>query len=90
MDAKLAIAAAKAHLQDVFADEMMSAARVEEIWLEDDGRIWCVTLSFFRKPDELLTNVAGRFATNDSKVIRIENKAGGGPLSIKDRVRVAA
>ena len=54
MDVKQAVAAAKAHLLDVFGAELMSAPRLEEVWFEDAQRVWCVTLGFFRKPDELM------------------------------------
>ena len=89
MDVKQAVAAAKVHLLDVFGAELMSTPRIEEVWFEDVGRIWCVTLGFFRKPDELATKAAGTYSTYDYKVVRIED-ASGNPLSIKNRDQVAA
>ena len=89
MDVKQAVAAAKVHLLDVFGAELMSAPRIEEVWFEDVGRVWCVTLGFFRKPDDLMAKAAGTFSTYDYKVVQIEDFSGK-PLSIKNRDRVAA
>ena len=75
MDAKQAASAAKAHLVDVFAGELPSDPRLEEVWFEDAERVWCVTLGFFRKPEEVL-KAAGTYSTFDYKVVRIEDVSG--------------
>ena len=89
MDAKQAVEAAKSHLLDVFGAEMMSAPRIEEVWFEEAERQWCVTLGFFRKPDDLVAKAAGTFSTYDYKVVRIEDITGK-PRSIKNREQAAA
>ena len=89
MDVKQAVAAAKAHLLDVFGAELMSAPRLEEVWFDDAERVWCVTLGFFRKPDDLMTKAAGSFSTYDYKVVRVEDSTGK-PRSIRNREQAAA
>ncbi len=89
MDAKQAVEAAKAHLLDVFGAEMMSAPRLEEVWFEDTEKVWCITLGFFRKPDELMAKASGTFSTYDYKVVQVEDVTGS-PRSIKNRERAAA
>lgn len=87
MNAKQVVSLAKAHLGETFADEMFSEPRLEEIWFEDAEKVWCVTLGFFRKPDDL-TKATGSFATFDYKVVRLTES--GTPVSIKNRERAAA
>lgn len=89
MDVKQAVAAAKAHLLDVFGAEMMSDPRLEEVWFDEGERVWCVTLGFYRKPDELMSKVAGSFSTYDYKVVRLEG-VDGKPRSIRNREQAAA
>lgn len=88
MDVKQAVDAAKSYLQDVFGAEVTTAPRLEEVWFDDDDRSWCVTLGFFRKPDDLSKNL-GIFSTYAYKVVRIDNSSER-PNSIMDRERVAA
>ncbi len=88
MEAKEAIAAAKAYLEELFGPELMSPPRLEEIWFDESDKAWCVTFGFFRKPDEVL-KTTGRYSTYVYKVVRL-TKATGTPVSIKDRDRVAA
>ena len=88
MDAKQAIATAKKHLLEMFQDEMLSPPRLEEIWFDDSKYVWCVTLGFFRKPDDLL-KATGTFSTFVYKVVRIDD-ATGQPQSIRNREAAAA
>ena len=88
MNAKQVVGLAKAHLRETFADELLSEPRLEEIWFEDADKTWCVTLGFFRKPDEQLTKATGSFSTFDYKVVRLAES--GKPISIKNRERAAA
>lgn len=87
MDPKQAVETAKSYLSEMFAAELMSAPRLEEVWFDDAEKVWCVTLGFYRKPDELL-KAAGRFSTYDYKVIRLD--VNGTPRSIKNREPAAA
>ena len=89
MEVKQAIGTAKAHLLDLFGAELMSQPRLEEVWFEDADNAWCVTLGFFRKPDELTTRAAGTYSTYDYKVVQIDDDTGK-PKSIRNRDRVAA
>lgn len=88
MDAKEAIARARSYLDELFGDEMMSAARLEEVWRDKTENVWCVTFGFFRKPEDVLKST-GRFATYEYKVVRI-NPATGEPVSIRNRDTAAA
>ena len=88
MDVKQAVEAAKTYLQEVFGSELMTAPRLEEVWFDEDHKSWCVTLGFFRKPDDV-TKTMGPFSTYSYKVVRVESMFGK-PVSIKDRERAAA
>ena len=48
MDAKQAIALAKRHLTDLFAEELTSPPTLEEIWLDEAKNEWSVTLGVRR------------------------------------------
>lgn len=86
MDVKQAIATAKQHLSDVFADEMMSPPQLEEVWFDDSEQHWCITLGFWRKPT---APMVGSFANRDYKVVRL-SEANGKPVSIRNRELSAA
>ena len=88
MDVKQAVEIARSYLQEVFGNELMSPPRLEEVWLDEDSGVWCLTFGFYRKPDDL-TKVIGTFSTYSYKVVRVDDKTGK-PLSIKDRERAAA
>jgi hypothetical protein len=45
MDVKEAVSIAKAHARDVFDGE---TARIEEVWFEQQGAEWCVTIGLQR------------------------------------------
>ena len=48
MDAKVAIALAKQHISEVFADELTSPPTLEEIWFDERKQEWFVTLGIRR------------------------------------------
>ena len=89
MDAKQAVATAKTHLLEIFADEMLSAPRLEEIWLDESEHVWCITFGFFRKPDSALTSMTGTFSSFEYKVVRVDD-ATGQSRSIRNREPAAA
>ncbi len=88
MNAKQVVSIAKTHLRETFADELLWEPRLEEIWFEDAEKVWCVTLGFFRKPDEHLRKATGTFSTFDYKIVRLTED--GKPLSIRNRESAAA
>jgi hypothetical protein len=51
MDIKQAVRLAKASVQDLFGDQVVSDPILEEMEFDDDGKFWWVTLGFFRVPD---------------------------------------
>lgn len=61
---KDAVACAKAHLQDLYADDVPQALALEEINKVEDGakQLWAVTLGFQRKRDVSVARDAGASA----------------------------
>jgi hypothetical protein len=87
MEVKEAVALAKRHLQDVFADEQISNLGLEEIEYNDSQDMWSITLGFSRPWDSGQGGVAAaigiprkreykivRFSGKDKKVWSIKNR----------------
>lgn len=93
MDMKQAVAAAKASVQELFGDQIVSDPILEEIDFDEIGN-WNITLSFFRIPDvprrdgggtalsSVLDQLAGPRRT--FKVVKVGN-LNGQVKSVKDR-----
>ncbi len=96
MEAKEAIAAAKAYLIDLYADEVVTNLGLEEVEYDADGKRWMVTLAFSRpwntprtRAQEVLENLGGISSLKRSyKVIAITED--GTVLSMKNRPRADA
>ena len=85
MNAKEAVAAARAHFADLFADDHPT---LEEVWFEEREDAWCVTMGVQRpfKPAMSVFNLNKDHPQEVTvyKVVRISNKDGK-PLSVKNR-----
>jgi hypothetical protein len=96
MDAKQAIAAAKAYLSDIYADEQVTNLGLEEIeHLPMDGG-WLITLGFSRpwntprtRAQEVLENLGAVSSLKRSYKI-ISMAEDGTVISMKNRVRADA
>jgi hypothetical protein len=88
MELKAAVEAAKAHVTSVFADDMLGGPQLEEVWFDDTGHVWNVTVGFYRKPDEV-ARAAGTFSRYTYKVVRVD-EATGRPIAIRNREPVVA
>jgi hypothetical protein len=96
MDAKEAIAAAKAYVNEVYADEQISNVGLEEIEHVSTSGDWVVTLSFSRawntprtRAQEVLENLGAVSSLKRSHKV-ITMAADGMILSMKDRIRADA
>jgi hypothetical protein len=84
VDAKTAIAAAKAYVATVFAGEISSAPTLEEIWLDEQNDAWSVTIGVRRssnfverdRPEFLDGFGVRQRSMPDYKVVRISRKDG--------------
>ena len=80
IDAKQAIALAKAHLIELFSDESQTKPTLEEIWLEEAEPVWCITLGV-RRPTNYVEKdgrgiLYGGRTVPDYKVVRVSQKDG--------------
>ena len=88
MNVKEAVAHAKAHILDLFADENLTNIGLEEVEYEDQSGEWIVTIGFSRPWDEprntLAVLAAGNAPRRSYKVVRISNDSNQ-VLSVKNR-----
>ena len=89
MDAKEAIARAKAYVMEVFSGEGISNLGLEEIFFDDASNSWDVTVGFSRPWDivgnNAITSLVGNTSSRRSyKTLRISND-GGAILFLKNR-----
>ncbi len=84
MDAKQAVAIAKQHFQEVFAEDSSSPPSLEEIWFDHGDKSWNVTLRMHRRTAGALHDVLGANPYGDLKVVSISDKDGT-PVSIRNR-----
>jgi hypothetical protein len=77
VDVKQAVALAKQHILDVFADEKVSNLGLEEVEFDDQSKNWLVTLGFSRPWDEPRNAFAAlahdAYARRTYKVVRISD-----------------
>jgi hypothetical protein len=87
MEVKEAVALAKRHVAEVFAEESLKNVGLEEIEFEESKGVWCITLGFSRPWDEMLNVFSALKPENvkrSYKVIRIDDSTQK-VLSIKNR-----
>ena len=89
MDVKTAVAQAKQHIADLFADEAIENLGLEEVDFDASKGVWNVTLGFSRpwdQPRGALAAIAGQsiYARRAFKVVQIDDAAGT-VLSVKTR-----
>lgn len=88
MNVKEAVAHAKAHILDLFAEENLTNVGLEEVEYDDQSNEWIVTIGFSRPWDEPRNTLAALAAANTPrrayKVIRISHNSGQ-VLSVKNR-----
>ena len=87
MTPKEAIATAKAHISEIFVDEIDYGPKLEEIWFDDEKKEWYITLTVWRKfynpsGNPLLTG------PSEMKLVRIRD-ADGRPVAILNHVPMA-
>lgn len=79
-----AIAIAKAHVRDVFAEEGISEPSLEEVWFDDSKGDWFVTVGFtYRDPLKARPKLRRDFSA-EYRTVRISGKDGH-PRSVKLR-----
>ena len=81
IDAKQAIAIAKSHLAEMFADELTAKPTLEEIWLDEKTETWCITLGVRRPTNHVERRdwnvlMNGGRTVPDYKVARVSRKTG--------------
>lgn len=89
MNVKEAVAHAKAHILDLFADENLANVGLEEVELEAQTGEWFVTIGFSRPWDEPRNALASALSNPNAlrrayKVLRISDNTGH-VLSVKNR-----
>jgi hypothetical protein len=89
MDVKQAVALAKQHTLDLFADENLSNIGLEEVEFDEMAREWLVTVGFSRPWDEAPRNALSPLAgaapmRRTYKVVRIADTSSR-VLSVKER-----
>lgn len=88
MNVKEAVAHAKAHILDLFAEESLTNLGLEEVEYDDQSNEWIVTIGFSRPWDEPRNTLAALTAGNTPrrayKIIRISSNSGQ-VLSVKNR-----
>lgn len=90
MDVKQAVARAKQHILELFADEKPMNLGLEEVELEPQENEWVITIGFSRPwdvPNNALAAFSGSSPRRDYKVIRISNGTEQ-ILSVKNRETV--
>jgi hypothetical protein len=81
MDVKAAVALAKQHISDLFAEEGVKNLGLEEVDYDDDRHVWRVTIGFSRPWDEprnSLATLAGQntYLRRAYKDVRIDDGSG--------------
>jgi hypothetical protein len=89
MDVKEAVALAKRHILELFAEEQVANLGLEEVEFDDSSNEWSVTVGFSRPWDEPRNPFAvisreGSFPKRSYKVVRISNGTEQ-VLSVKNR-----
>lgn len=90
MDAKEAIKAAKAYVQDIFKDEGVINIGLEEISFDEHTKAWDVTIGFSRRWDNqnsTFTSSAGLAPPNyrrTYKIVEVSNE-NGEVLAVRNR-----
>lgn len=84
MNAKEAVAAAKAHVTNVFGDDLAAPPVLEEIWFGDVDGIWSITLRVQRSDLGTVREMLGMDGHRDLKVVRLQDRDGK-VLSIRNR-----
>lgn len=90
MDAKEAIKAAKAYVQDIFKDEGVVNIGLEEIAFDEHTKAWDVTIGFSRRWDtqsSVLASAAGLSQPNHKrtyKIVEVSNE-NGEVLAVRNR-----
>jgi inactivated superfamily I helicase len=89
MDVKQAVAFAKQHILDLFADESLSNMGLEEVEFDNQAGEWRVTVGFSRPWDEAPRNALSTLAGTSPmrrtyKVVRIADGSSH-VLSVKER-----
>jgi len=76
MDVKEAVKLAKAYILDLFGDEQLSDVGLEEVSIDEQTRIWKITVGFARPWDKVRTGSAtalGASPRRSYKVVRIDD-----------------
>ena len=90
MDVKEAVAVAKRHFKEVFADETGGPPTLEEVWFDDSSNVWCITLGIRRnEPASFRDIMNGPGANVHYKTVRVSD-IDGKPISIRNRDPLAA
>lgn len=97
VDVKQAVKIAKEYVIEVFGDEGLSRASLEEVWHDDSHAEWCVTVGIrHRMIDRLGGGVLQLIALPreqreiaDYKLVRVSSETGDA-ISIKNRDDIAA
>jgi hypothetical protein len=88
MDVKEAVAVAKRHIKDLFADEAIQNLGLEEVEFEDGSNSWSITIGFSRPWQQQGPFAAGLAAFSpkerDFKVVRISD-ADKKVISVRNR-----
>ena len=76
MNAKEAVAAAKAYIEDMFADEQIKEMGLEEVEFEDETNCWNITIGFKRPWDKnaLAETMKGGAFRRSYKVVAINDQ----------------
>jgi hypothetical protein len=88
MDVKAAVATAKQHVADLFADEKITNLGLEEVEFHDADNTWHITLAFSRPWDTVTSPFIalreGQVPKRSFKIIKISDNEGR-VLSVKNR-----
>ena len=88
MNVKEAAQTAKSYITDLFADEEIVNVGLEEVQLDEMGRVWKVTIGFLRPWDRRnnpLSVAFGEPKERTYKVVRLKDKDGS-VISMTDRM----
>ena len=87
MNVREAVAAGKAFLQEIFADEKIENIGLEEVEYDDSSKTWAITLGFstcWPNPEGPLATLGPRLGQREYKVVRFSD-TNGLLISIKTR-----
>jgi hypothetical protein len=87
MDVKEAVAAAKQHIRELFAEEAIENLGLEEVEFNDQAREWQITLGFSRPWNIPSLNPFADQRSRSYKVVRISEQTGK-VISVKNRETV--